>query len=420
MPTNYKQGGIGLKQINLTMDQNGHVSQSQSGGVMGDHHAAELQFILDAPLPPAEYFRLYFAGEGGTLMTEQLFLTDNRLRYTLPAEVTGLGQTVLCQLCGYAGTGEQLQLLFKSDTVPLTFGTTLPQPDHEAQGLLTDRLNAMLVKAEAIAQNFDMQIGAVTTVAYDHPASVTLEKTDNMVYRLHFSLPKGEKGDGDFTPGKRVTIQNGEISVDSRAEVYQATTNLYGHLIIAESKTLEQLKGTVFFVNPYYTNESQTVSFGTTGEGIFYQLLCYRNNAFTNTVPIGAVVPNRVMAIYVTEEGKAIYMNPYEPPVNPLPIYTATPNTANAYRLEIANLNNQDFVGGKTAMITLTAPLTLNANTWYGPENCPLRILNGTTWETTQRLTGKTIPTGQSLMLYLEFQPKSQTYSTIKWLNPPV
>lgn len=401
------------------MDPNGHIRPYANSGVIGDHNAVMLNVIWERPVEQVEYFRLYFAGENGTVMTEKLIADNGQLQYTLPAEVTGLGRNVLGQLCGYAGEQEQLSLLYKSDTFPLVFATTLPDTTRVVQDGLTDRLNDMIDKVETIANQFDLQIGNVTTVDYNQQASASLEKDDDMVYKLHLAVPKGEKGDGDFSPGKRVTIVNGEISVDSRAQVYNGLANLYGYVGIDENKTIAELGGTVFYVNPIYASKTATC-FYTKGEEVYQPLYYYKNGIPQTPIPADSVIPGRLMAIYVTTDGLPIYLNPYEAVPNPLPVYTITPIADTSFpTLNLSATDYTEFTNGKTIVALLTDDLVFNKQNWLGPLSCYVKIFDGSNWVNTNRLYDKTISAGQPLMLSLRFDPDNYSFSEVKWLNPP-
>ena len=412
-----------MKEINLTMDKNGHVSCcTYGGGVAGEHHAAQLNLQFEDTAIGADWYRLYFAGDNGTVTTEKLQPNQNLLCYTLPSEVTNLGNTVLCQLCGYAGQQENLQLLYKSDTFPLTFGTTLDDTARVANDGLTDRLNAMLSEVETISQNFDLVLGTVTSVDFPAQASAALQRTGDYRYTLNLTLPKGEKGDGNFAPGKRVTIVNGEISVDSRPQVYDAVENLYGYPGIREDKTVNQLAGTVFVVNPKYPNTSNAVSFFTDSEHVYYPLHRFQGNTLVSDIPVGAIVAGRPMAVYVNDAGIPVYLNPYEAPANPLPLFTVTPeDTDTAFPTLRPNTYRYDeFAHGKTIVASLTDDLVLNGKTWYGPLMCPVTVFDGTSWVDTQHIVNRMVTKGQPLLLCLTYDQTNASFSSIRWLNPPI
>ncbi len=409
-----------MKQIDIILNENGHIQTSSAGGVIGDHNAAAMTVTLAGTWENIDYFRLLFAGKQECKITEKLYAQNGMLRYLLPREVTLLGRTVLCQICGYAGEEEEVSILFKSDSFPLVFGSSLPDTTDLAGSPLVDSLNQMLSQVEAIAQNFDLRIGKVESLNYGENATASVTPEADGSFTLNLGLPRGEKGEGNFTPGEHIFIQNGVISADSCPTVYVALESPYEYIGIRETKTVEQLAGRIFWVNPRYENNNSQVYFYTSGEEVYRRLYRMDGKHLNNTLPVGCVVPGRVMAIYVNEEGVPVYLNPFEYSENPLPHYTVTPD--NSGTLPYLSINVSDFnqfVNGKTIVATAMKDIAFNGNTWYGPMYSSVTFYNGTDWVGCNSLSGKTIKAGQPLLFYLEYDNKNYSFKTVRLLNPP-
>lgn len=410
-----------MKQINLTMDANGHITQKGSGGVMGDHMAAVLTVTMEEMPEVIQYYRLFFTGENGTVMSHQFFPINSTITYTLPDSVTGLGNLVLAQLCGYAMDGSEVLLLFKSDAFSLSFGTGLPDTATYAGAGFTDELSQTLNTLEQFADTFDVVIGTVDTLPPGSKASALLRREDQ-VFTLDLGIPQGADGIASFTAGSRITIQDKVISADSRPVVYNGVTNTYEYIGIDEPLTVAQLAGTVFFVNPQYSNSTHSVSFFTTGEGVYQTLYRFKDNGLVSSLPVGSVRPGRLMAIYVNNDGQAIYLNPLEESGNnPLPVLTVTPGDPSSSfpQLSFSTTDYSAFAGGKTVIAMATADISLDGVTWYGPMMSSVKVFNGSDWVSTSTVTGKTIKAGQPVFLYLNYQTDNYAFSQVHLLNVP-
>lgn len=436
-----------MKHLNLHMDANGHVQTKGCAGVMGDHNALTLTIEMERPPQNAVYYRLLFAGDSQSIITQQLFCQENILSYTLPAEVTSLGNTVFVQLCGYKTTATETLLLFKSDAVPLALGSSLPDTSDIADSVFTDELSQILDQLETFSQTFQMQVGTVTTLPAGSNATVSISSSNN-VYTLNFGIPKGASGvdsliagngiqlsgntisvdpatvQQTLTPGSRISIIDGVIAADSRAIVYNGVSNRYDYIGIQESRTVAELAGTVFFVNPIYTNAGVNATFYTTGENIYHSLYCFSENGLTTTLPAGCVCPGRLMVIYVNGSGQPIYVNPYIPPEekeNGLPIYTLTVSgTGTAFpQLSLTGAVDSDFSGGKTVIGMAAADISLDGVSWFGPLMCPVTVFNGSQWVSSSTIAGKVIKAGQPVFLYLEYEQDGHHYNNVRLLNVP-
>ena len=298
-----------MKQINVTMDANGHIAHDLAGGVMGDHHAATLCITLQNPPEQATYYRLYFAGESNTFISEQLFPRENLIQFSLPNDVTRLGKRVLGQLCAYHEANGEFTLVFKSTPFELSMAASLPDTGELLDPILINRLESMLNQVQTIADHFDLTIGSVSTLAFDQPATARLSCSDKMKYTLHLGIPKGEKGEGDFSAGEGISIINGEISVTPHQGVYSSHVNSYGYLCIHEDQDISDLAGRTFWVEPTFTNSNQAL-YICTYQQLFHKLYCFSESVLTDTFPPNAIVAGRPMQIYVNHQGQAIYLNP--------------------------------------------------------------------------------------------------------------
>lgn len=409
-----------MKEIQVTINQNGEIITQGIAGVMGDHNAGVLTVTVDEEVTGVAYYRLIFAGKGGTVITEQLFAQNGVISYTIPEEVSSLGTLVMTQLYGYQTQEEQVLILFKSTSFPLSFGSSLTDACTMDTDHLTHRLNTMLEKAEIIAKNFDFQLGTVTTLDYNQPATAKLTKSDNMVYTLDLALPKGEKGDGDFSAGDRVSIDNGVISVDSTPKVYDALETDNNQIIIAENKPLADFAGRILFVKPLYDNPSAVVTFTINSEGFAYRLYYYNQGHLDNALPNGCVKAGRPMAIYVNDDAQVIYLNPYEKETAPLPMYFATPSQTSSFStITIAYTDLNEFIDGKIIIAITTADIPLNGINWLGPAMIPIKFYQNGSWVSVERITDKVLKAGQPLLLYMKYNPANYCFESIYLLNPP-
>jgi hypothetical protein len=327
----------------------------------------------------------------------------------------------MTQLYGYKTEAEQVLLLFKSSSFPITFHSSLTDSSQMNTDNLSLRLNTMLERAELIAQNFDLQMGSVTTLEYNQPASATLSQSDDMVFKLDLALPKGEKGDGDFYPGDRVRIQNGVISVDNTPKAYNAVENERQSLLIEEDRPLTELAGHLLLVRPMYTNGSLGITFATTGEGVNHRLYYYQQGKLTDLVPAGCILEGRLMLIYVSYDDQPIYLNPYENVSYNMPVHYVSYNIGSTFSsLSFSFADYNEFAHGKTIVAMTQKEIPLDGTMWYGPMMSPVKVYDGEGWQNTNTITGKVIPKGYPLMFYMKYNPNSYSFSDVYMLNPPL
>ena len=310
-----------MKQIIMRVDRDGHVRLSGAGGVNGDHHAALLTAVLEQPPEGVTYYRFYFAADDGRkVMSERLTLTDGVLVCALPGQVTGLGATVQTQLCGYDTDGDSVRVRFQSDAVTLHFTTDQSDMSEYEDTGLTDHLQGVVNELETFAEEFDLRMGTVTPLNRLADPTASLER-QGQVFTLNMGLPKPT-----MTAGDGIAVSDeGEISVVKQPVYYTAFLHpVYGHLGINESRPLTALAGSVIWVAPPAANVTGAVMLYTSGEQVYYPVHCLNGQQLTETVPAGAVQPNRAMALYITPQYQVVYLNPYQPPQEDVWHETAT------------------------------------------------------------------------------------------------
>ncbi len=410
-----------MKQINVTMDANGHITHGVNGGVMGDHHAATLCLALSEPPEGAGYYRLYFANADKTLVSEQLYPTDGIIRYSLPDRVTRLGTSVLCQLCAYTEQAGEFTLVFKSDPFPLGLATSLPDTSQGADSPLTNQMEEYLNRVQDIAEHFDLTVGKVETLPYDQAATATVSQNTDMKFTLDLGIPCGEKGDGNFTEGNGISITNGAVSVKMHQRIYQASENSYSYLHLPINEDLPDLVGMVFLVNPRYTNTWHQ-TYICTNAGIYHTLYRYDGASLSDQMPNNAIVPNRPMLIYVNQSGQPVYLNPNYSHQSVSAVLTVTPDYSNTGmpQLTFPEVSDTFFSGGRSVIATATDDVVFDGSYWYGPMCSGVTVYYNGKWTNTSHLNGKVIPAGQPLLMYLDYDPSNYSYSVVKLLNPPV
>ncbi len=433
-----------MKEIILTMDRNGHVQTSGYSGVSGEHMATLLTVDMASPIEEVQYYRLLFAGEQGSKITQQLFAEENAVHYTLPSEVTNLGTTVFCQLCGYKTADGEIQMLFKSDAVPLIFGTALSDTASEADTMLTHRLIADLEELESFTRDFAINIGTVETGDSTDEAMVTMAKAGH-AYTLYFSIPRGQPGvngtanlkgaDGinvandvvspDFeilqeklTAGKGIQLVDNVISSSFSNSVYQALTGTKDGVTIEDDRTTAELAGNLLFVNPAQSNTANNVYFYTTGENTPQAIYCFDGKYLSSDLPVGCIIPGRIMAIYIDGYNRPIYLNPPAFDDEPITI-TANKNeeTLSMLQLSVANLNR--YLNGKLVVAMAANDIPLDGTKWYGPYSCPVQYFNGTEWTGVENLENKIIYAGQPVMLYIDYNSDNYCIEHFRILNVP-
>ncbi len=421
-----------MKQLNFNMDANGHVTTSGFAGVVGDHNALSLNITLAPPPEGVSFYRLFFSGESGSVMSQRLVPAKDEIRYLLPEKVTALGHTVLCQLCGYALNEDKTELRFQSDSVALSLGSSLQSLPEFSDSVLVDELQQTLNELETFAASFGLTVGQVQTLPAGSDAAVSLSH-NGYRYELNFSLPRGKDGGiTGLTVGPGLELEQGRLSLNAdelkellgkavRPTVYNGVYSAYEYTGIDEPLPLSALANSLLLICPAYAVAGKSSVLFTTGEQIYHTLYCLTDDgAVTATLPENSIVEGRLMAVYVDGEGRPVYLNPKKQTRDQtLPVYelkVLNPDTSFP-QLDPVGLNYSDCANGLTLVGLPQEDLVFSGKLWCGPLASALMVYSGGKWVNASLVAGR-LKAGRPILLYLEYNASGYTF-TSRLLTPP-
>lgn len=182
-----------MRELLLTIDDEGKVSGKSSIGHEGEHNA----MCITACIPSDSsimYYRMLFEKQDGSTVVSTLLLPndESKVTYTLPNLLLKSSGIIMWQLCGYYPSNNEMLLVKKTDTVPLKIETSISDSNYSELGeTFAQTLESELSKLELFNEGFEVKIGSVDASAVNAAASL---KKSGYSYTLDLSIPKGETG----------------------------------------------------------------------------------------------------------------------------------------------------------------------------------------------------------------------------------
>lgn len=192
-----------MKELIIRVDSHGCAVSDGYAGVSGDHLAGCITVEFEK-MPQAEYFRMFFKSGSSQIYTEKLYPQGNRVKYTVPNSISVMSSDLIWQIYGYKMDGENYELLYVTDAMPIYFGNSISPGGIQADGDFQSSLEEKLSEVENFVDGFDIDVEDVQTVESHQDAQVEITK-NGYQFGLNFSVPKGEKGDDGINGTNGVT-----------------------------------------------------------------------------------------------------------------------------------------------------------------------------------------------------------------------
>ena len=178
-----------MKELIFLVDKTGKIRTKGFAGYEGEHNATRIVVVFDCMPPKVDYFRLYFeSASGRNAFTDNLYISDGKLFYDLPYDVTTIAHNIYCQLWGFAANGAEMSTIYKTEITPLTLGGTLRDAEAAATDEFFSSFEAGLNKIDDFNKNFDVQVGIVNAVPSSAYPNVQIHR-NGFNYQFDFDIP---------------------------------------------------------------------------------------------------------------------------------------------------------------------------------------------------------------------------------------